>query len=68
MPILRMKDIRELSQEERDRRLEELMTELMKLRTMIHAGGSLENPGRAKALKRTIAKLRTVNREGELKA
>jgi len=68
LPILRMKDIRELSQEERDRRLEELMTELMKLRTMIHAGGSLENPGRAKALKRTIAKLQTVNREGELKA
>jgi large subunit ribosomal protein L29 len=63
-----MKDIRELSQEERDRRLEELMTELAKLRTMIHAGGSLENPGRAKALKRTIAKLQTVNREGELKA
>ncbi|MFQ6053190.1 MAG: 50S ribosomal protein L29 [Candidatus Bathyarchaeia archaeon] len=68
MPILRMREIREMSPEERERRLEELRTELSRLRTMIKAGGSVENPGRVRALKRTIARLMTVMREEELKA
>lgn len=68
MPILRMSEIRELTPEERMRRLEELRTELSKLRTMISAGGSVENPGRVRALRRTIARLLTVMREEELKA
>lgn len=67
MPILRLRDIREMTPEERNRRLEELRTELSKMRTMIRAGGSIENPGRAKALRRTIAKVLTVVREDELK-
>jgi large subunit ribosomal protein L29 len=68
MPILRMSEIREMSAEERSRRLEELRTELSKLKTMIHAGGSVENPGRIKALKKAIARVLTVVREEELKA
>ena len=63
-----MREIREMNPDERSRRLEELRTELSKLRTMISAGGSVENPGRVKALRRTIAKLLTVMREEELKA
>jgi len=68
MPILRMSEIREMSAEERSRRLDELRTELSKLKTMIHAGGSVENPGRIKALKKAIARVLTVVREEELKA
>jgi len=68
MPILRMSEIREMSAEERSRRLEELRTELSKLKTMIHAGGSVENPGRIKALKKAIARVLTVVREEELRA
>lgn len=68
MPILRMREMRDMSAEERSRRLEELRTELTRMRAMIHAGGSLENPGRVKSLKRTIARLLTVMREEELKA
>lgn len=68
MPILRMNEIREMTPEERKRRLEELRTELSKLRTMISAGGSVENPGRVRALRRTISRLLTVMREEELKA
>lgn len=68
MPILRMGEIREMPLDERMRRLEELRTELSKLRTMISAGGSVENPGRVRALRRTIARLLTVMREEELKA
>jgi large subunit ribosomal protein L29 len=68
VPILRMNEIREMTPEERKRRLEELRTELSKLRTMISAGGSVENPGRVRALRRTISRLLTVMREEEFKA
>lgn len=68
MPILRMQEIREMSAEEQGRRLDELRTELSKLQTMINAGGSVENPGRVKAIRRTIARILTVMREEELKA
>jgi large subunit ribosomal protein L29 len=63
-----MQEIREISAEEKTRRLGELRTELSKLRTMIHAGGAVENPGRVRALKRTIAQMMTVMREEELEA
>lgn len=68
MAILRMSQIREMPSEERDRRLDEMKTELSKLRTMISAGGSVENPGRVKELRKTIARLKTVMREEELGA
>jgi large subunit ribosomal protein L29 len=63
-----MREIREMTQEERTRRLDEMRTELSKLKTMISAGGSVENPGRVKALKKTIARLMTVMRGEELTA
>lgn len=65
MPILRMEQIREMSHEEREDRLQELRTELTKLQTMINAGGAIENPGRARVLKKTIARILTVNNEEE---
>jgi len=63
-----MREIREMALEERTRRLGEMRAELSRLRTMISAGGSIENPGRIKALKKTIARLMTVTREEELAA
>ena len=66
MPIMRMSQIREMSREDQERRLEEFRTELSKVNTMIKAGGSIENPGRVKALKKTIARVLTVMREEEL--
>jgi large subunit ribosomal protein L29 len=66
LPFLRVQEIREMSQTERTRRLGELRTELSKLRTMIKAGGSIENPGRVKALRKAIARILTVVREEEL--
>lgn len=67
MPILRKKEIREMSQKEKMSKLDELNTELSKIRTMIHAGGAIENPGRAKALRKTIARLKTIMREEGVK-
>jgi large subunit ribosomal protein L29 len=57
-----------MSSEDREKRLDEMKTELSKLKTMIHAGGSIENPGRVNELKKTIARLMTVIREEELNA
>lgn len=65
MPILRMDEIRDMDDEERQDRLQELRTELIKIKTMIKAGGSVENPGRAKALRKTIARILTVMNEEE---
>jgi large subunit ribosomal protein L29 len=52
-----------MSSEERQKKLIELKTELSKIRTLIKAGGSVENPGRVKALKKAIAKIETVINE-----
>ncbi len=65
MPIVRMAEIREMTPEERDVKLQELRTELRKVKTMIKAGGAIENPGRTKVLRRAIAKILTVIREEE---
>jgi large subunit ribosomal protein L29 len=46
--------------DERDKRLTELRTELVRLRTMVASGGTVENPARIKELRRTIAKLLTI--------
>ncbi len=63
MPVIRLDEIREMTPEQRKDKLEELKTELSKIRTLIKAGGSVENPGRAKALKKAIARLETVIKE-----
>ena len=63
MPILRMKDIQAMSSEEQGKKLDELRTELMRLKTMIGAGGSIENPARIRELRKTIARILTVENE-----
>ena len=65
MAILRMDEIRNMDDEERKEKVQELRTELIKMKTMIRAGGAVENPGRVKALQKTIARILTVmNEEG----
>ena len=63
MPILHMEQIRAMPLEEREERLQELRTELIKIQTTIRAGGAIENPGRIREIKKTIAKILTVNNE-----
>ena len=65
MPILRMEEIREMSDDERQGKLQELGVELTKLQTMIKAGGAIENPGRTRLLRKTIARIMTVINEEE---
>lgn len=63
MAIHRPQEIREMSAEERRERLEELETELIRERGVAAAGGAPENPGRLREIKRTIARIKTVQRE-----
>lgn len=66
MPILRVKEIRDMSSEERMKRLSELRTELLRSKTMIKAGGTIENPARMKELRKTIARIMTIEHQQKL--
>ncbi|MCD6465538.1 50S ribosomal protein L29 [Candidatus Bathyarchaeota archaeon] len=68
MAILKMREIRGMSREEREKRLRELRAELVRLRTMVKAGGAIEKPARIREIRRTIARILTVNNEEERKA
>jgi len=61
-----MKEITGMSPEERTKKLGELRAELSRLRTMISAGGAIENPTRVRELRRTIAQVLTVENENKL--
>jgi len=63
MPILRIKEIRDMSSEERREKLVELRTELARLKTMVKAGGSIDNPSRIRELRKTIACILTIETE-----
>jgi large subunit ribosomal protein L29 len=63
MPIVRVKEIRDMSSDDRQKRLGELQTELVRLRTMIKAGGAVENPARVRELRKAIARILTVDAE-----
>lgn len=63
MPFLRLKEMREMTPEKRLEKLEELRTELSKLRAMNNAGGAIENPSRIKEVRRAIARMMTLQNE-----
>lgn len=58
--------IREMTDSEMSKRLEELKKELFNLRFQ-HAINQLDNPMRMKAVKKEIAVIKTIQRERELK-
>jgi len=63
LPVIRLDEIREMTSEQRKTKLEEIKTELSKIKTLIKAGGSIENPGRVKTLKKVVARIETVINE-----
>jgi large subunit ribosomal protein L29 len=66
MAILRASEIRDMSERERAEELEELETELLNAKAVQAAGGAPENPGRISELRRTIARIKTIqNEEGD---
>ena len=63
---LKPDEIRKMGHEERVERLRELRQELMKARMQAQLG-TLNNPGRIKAMRKTIARILTIEREEQLK-
>jgi large subunit ribosomal protein L29 len=59
---MKASEIRELSREEKERKLKELQESLFNL-TFQHEIGQLENPQRLKQTKRDIARIQTIIRE-----
>jgi large subunit ribosomal protein L29 len=66
MAIIRLQEIINMSSEDRTKKLSELRTELARMKTMIRAGGAVENPTRVRELRKTIAQILTVENEQKL--
>jgi large subunit ribosomal protein L29 len=64
---MKVNEIRNLSAAEMDEKVAGLKEELFNLRFQL-ATGQLENPARIREVKKTIARIKTVKREEELKA
>lgn len=62
---MKAKDVREMSPGELEQKLSGLKDELFNLRFQL-ATGQLENPMRIKEVKKTIARVKTIQREQEL--
>jgi large subunit ribosomal protein L29 len=62
-----MKELREMPADQRQKRLHELSVELLKLKALVKAGGSMENPARIREIRRAIARIKTVNNQGVAK-
>ena len=64
---MKVNDIRNLNAAEMDQKVSDLKEELFNLRFQL-ATGQLENPMRIHEVNKTIARIKTVQREEELKA
>ena len=66
MAIIRLKEIQGMSTEDRQKKLIDLRAELARIRTMVKAGGAVENPTKVREIRRTIAQILTVENEAKL--
>jgi large subunit ribosomal protein L29 len=65
LALLRSKDIRAMTPEERDNKLKELRSDLMHERGVAAMGGAPKNPGKIQAIRRNISRMLTIMREEE---
>lgn len=63
MAIYRAAELRDMTPAERENALDDLETELLNDRAVQATGGAPDNPGRVKELRRTIARIKTIQRE-----
>ena len=63
MALLKMEEIRNMTPDERERKLDELRTELAKQRAAMMSGAGMENPGVIRGIRKNIARILTVNNE-----
>ena len=63
MAIIRTKDIRKLDEKEQLKRISELRLELAKEKANIAIGANVTSPGRLNEIRKTIARIMTVQNE-----
>lgn len=68
MALLKMKEIRDMTPEVRAQKLREIQDELMHERGIGAMGGAPASPGKIRAMRKNIARIMTVQREGEIAA
>jgi large subunit ribosomal protein L29 len=61
-----IQDLRKLGKIEREKKLEELYDELLLLKSKNSMGGSVDNPSRMKFVRKTIARIKTIENEERL--
>jgi large subunit ribosomal protein L29 len=66
MAILRVKEIRKLSDKDLDKKINQLELELAKEKANISIGADVTSPGRPKEIKRSIARILTIKNEKEV--
>jgi large subunit ribosomal protein L29 len=65
MPIPKTKDLADMPVEELDQYLGELRADYMKIRAVLKSGGIPEDMGKAKEIRKTIARILTIKNEKE---
>lgn len=65
--LMKVNEIRDLNASEMEQKIAGLKEELFNLRFQI-ATGQLENPMRIREVKKAIARIKTIQRESEIKA
>lgn len=65
MALLKTKDIRAMTPEERESKLKELRGDLMHERGVAAMGGAPRNPGKIQAIRRNISRMLTIIKEEE---
>jgi large subunit ribosomal protein L29 len=63
MAIFKIDEIRNMSEEEIAEELRKLESDLVRERGIVVAGGAPEKPGRIRDIRKTIARIKTVQRE-----
>ncbi|PIN80785.1 50S ribosomal protein L29 [Candidatus Woesearchaeota archaeon CG10_big_fil_rev_8_21_14_0_10_30_7] len=61
---MKIRELRTLGKEELELKMKETYLELMKENSSIASGSAPKNPGKVKVMKKTIAKIKTIQSEG----
>jgi large subunit ribosomal protein L29 len=59
---MKVKDLKEMTMEELDQQLADIVKEQFNLQLQ-HVSGQLENPARVKELRRTVARIKTIQNQ-----
>jgi len=64
MAILRKKELKGLDEAKREQKLQEYNLELAKERAKMDVGSSISSPGRIREMRRTTARIKTMQKKG----